>query len=26
LSYAALLERLLALGLAYRSPWRVLYG
>jgi D-alanine-D-alanine ligase len=26
LGYAALLERLLALGLAYRSPWRVLYG
>ena len=26
LSYATLLERLLALGLAYRSPWRVLYG
>ena len=26
LEYPALIERILALGLAYRSEWRILYG
>ena len=26
IEYPALLERILSLGLAYRSEWRILYG